>query len=213
MIRLLLIFSLVLVTGCAGVVQSNVVVFHELPTMPTKVKYAAVPFKEQQGSLEHKAYERQIKEELTKRGFVEVPTEEADVVMFFSYGIDNGKEVVWSYPIFGQTGASSSYTTGTVRSYGNYATYSGTIYRTPTYGVIGSGVTSDTEYSRFLKVELLESPALAKGGIKKIYEANVVSSGSSNQIAVVMPTMIRALFEDFPGKSGSTRNTALQLVK
>lgn len=213
MIRLLLLFSLALLTGCAGMVQSNVAVFHELPTMPTKVKYAAIPFKDQQGSLEHKSYERLIKEELAKRGFVEVPTEEADVVMFFSYGIDSGKEVVSSYPIFGQTGTSSSYTSGTVTSYGNYATYSGTTYKTPTYGVVGSGVTSDTEYTRFLKVELLESPALAKGDIKKIYEAKVISSGSNNQVAVVMPTMIKALFEDFPGKSGSTRKTALPLVK
>ena len=142
-----------------------------------------------------------------------MPTEEADVVMFFSYGIDSGKEVVSSYPIFGQTGTSSSYTSGTVTSYGNYATYSGTTYNTPTYGVVGSGVTSGTKYTRFLKVELLESPALAKGDIKKVYEAKVVSSGSSNQVAVVLPTMIKALFEDFPGKSGSTRKTALPLFQ
>lgn len=213
MIRLLLLFSLALLTGCAGMVQSNVAVFHELPAVQTKIKYAAIPFKDQQGSLEHKSYERLIKEELVKHGFVEVPAEEADVVMFFSYGIDSGKEVVSSYPIFGQTGTSSSYTSGTVTSYGNYATYSGTTYNTPTYGVVGSGVTSGTEYTRFLKVELLESTALAKGDIKKIYEAKVVSSGSSNQVAVVMPTMIKALFEEFPGKSGSTRKTALPLVK
>ena len=133
--------------------------------MPTKVKYTAIPFKDQQGSLEHKSYEQLMKEELAKRGFIEVPPEEADVIMFLSYGIDSGKEVVSSYPIFGQTGTSSSYTSGTVRSYGNHATYSGTTYNTPTYGVVGSGVTSGTEYTRFLKVELLESSALEKGDV------------------------------------------------
>lgn len=213
MIRLLLLLFLALLTGCAGLVQSNVAVFHEFPAAPSKVKYAAIPFKDQQGNLEYKSYERLIKEELAKRGFVEVSAEEADVVMFFSYGIDSGKEVVSSYPIFGQTGTSSSYTSGTVTSYGNYATYSGTTYNRPTYGVVGSGVTSDTKFTRFLKVELLESSALAKGDIKKIYEAKVVSSGSNNQVAVVMPTMIRALFEDFPGKSGSTRKSILPLIK
>lgn len=213
MTRLLLIFTLTFLTGCAGVVQSNVAVFHELPAMLAKVKYAAIPFKDQQGSLEHKSYERLIKEELAKRGFVEALTEDADVVMFFSYGIDSGKEVVSSYPIIGQTGTSSRYTSGTVTSYGNYATYSGTTYRNPTYGVVGSSVKSDTEYTRFLKVELFQNPVLANGNLKTIYEAKVISSGSSNQVAEVMPTMIKALFEDFPGKSGSTRKTELPLVK
>ncbi len=211
--RLLIVLSLTLITGCAGMVQSNVAVFHELPTVMTKVKYAAIPLKDQQGSLEHKSYEKLIKEELGKRGFVEAPVNEADVVMFFSYGIDSGKEIISSYPIFGRTGTSSSYTSGTVTSYGNYATYSGTTYNNPTYGVVGSRVSSDTRYTRFLKVEFLESLALEKGDVKKIYEAKVLSSGSSNQITVVMPTMIRALFEDFPGKSGSTRKTTSPLVK
>ncbi|HEX8987121.1 MAG TPA: DUF4136 domain-containing protein [Rhodocyclaceae bacterium] len=213
MLRLLVLLSLGLLTGCAGLVKSNIVVFHELPPSPTAIRYAALPLKDQQGSLEHKSYEKLIKDELNKRGFVEVAPEQADVALFFSYGVDSGKEVVSSYPIFGQTGTSSSYTSGTVTSYGNYATYSGTTYNTPTYGVVGSGVSSHTEFSRFLNVELLDMPALRSGTIKKVYEAKVGSAGSNGQVAVVMPTMIKALFEDFPGKSGSTRKSMLPVVK
>jgi hypothetical protein len=43
------------------------------------------------------------------------------------------------------------------------------------------------------------------GNIKKLYEGKVVSSGFSDQLAKVLPEMVKALFEDFPGQSGRTR--------
>jgi hypothetical protein len=166
-----------------------------------------VPFKEQEGSLEHKAYEQVVRQELNAKGLREAALEHAEVVVFLSYGIDTGKEVVSSYPIIGQTGVSSGYTHGTVQSYGGYGTYSGTTTYTPTYGAVGTGVKSHTEYTRFLRVDLLDKKALAEANIKKLYEAKVVSRGSSGQLPAVLPTMIKALFEDFPGKSASTRTS------
>jgi len=103
-------------------------------------------------------------------------------VIFFSYGIDTGKEVVLSYPIIGQTGVSSSSTYGTIQSYGRYGTYSGTTTYTPTYGVVGTGVASNTQYARFLKVDILNRTALSENKMAKIYEAKVISRGSSGQL-------------------------------
>ena len=108
-----------------------------------------VPFKEQEGSLEHKAYEQTVKQELIEKGFRETTLDQAEIVVFLFYGIDTGKQVVSSYPIIGQTGVSSSSTYGTVQSYGSYGTYSGTTTYTPQYGVVGTGVTSGTQYTRF----------------------------------------------------------------
>jgi hypothetical protein len=192
-----------LVSGCM-IVRSNISVFHDLP--PTAgFGYATLPLKGQEGSLEHKSYEQLVKAELNKRGYREVSVAEADILVFLDYGIDSGREVVSSYPIIGQTGTSSSYTTGTVTSYGGYATYSGTTYNTPTYGVVGTGTQSGTVFTRFLRLDFVDRAQLAAGKVQKRYEAKVISAGSSGQIAAVMPTMIKALFEDFPGTSGSTR--------
>lgn len=194
-----------LLWGCSTFVRSNISVFHDLPPTGQALKYATLPLKSQEGSLEHKSYEQLIKTELNKRGYVETPVAEADVIVFLDYGIDTGREVVSSYPIIGQTGTSSSYTSGTIQSYGGYATYSGTTYNTPAYGVVGSGTRSDTVYTRFLRLDFVDRAELAAGKVKKRYEAKVVSAGSSSQLAAVMPAMIKALFEDFPGKSGSVR--------
>jgi hypothetical protein len=203
-------FILVAVTcaalaGCAQFIRSQVSAFHEMSdgARPT---YAFLPFKEQEGSLEHKTYQSLLRQELNAKGFREVPIAQAQVIAFFQYGIDAGREVTYSYPIIGQTGTASSYTTGTVRSYGGgYATYSGTTYNTPSYGVVGTGVGSRTEYGRFLRLDLVDRAALVGGSVKKLYEGRVTSRGSSGQLSAVMPSMIRALFEDFPGKSGTTR--------
>ncbi len=198
-------------SGCAMLLRSQIAVFHELPEGFAGTTYAMIPFKEQEGSLEHKSHEQGIRQELNARGFRETPLEQAEVVVFLSYGIDTGREVVSSYPIIGQTGVSSSYTSGTVQSYGGYGTYSGTTTYTPRYGVVGTGVTSRTEYARFLRLDFLDKKTLAEGKIKKLYEGKVVSRGSSGQLVAVLPTMVKALFEDFPGKSGSTRTSTRSL--
>lgn len=199
-----IVFLASLASACTTV-RSHISVFHELDARIVGTTYALVPFKEQEGSLEHKTYEQAVKQELNAKGFKEAPFEQAKVVVFISYGIDTGKRVVTSYPIFGQTGVSSSHTYGTVQSYGSYGTYSGSTTYTPTYGVVGSGVGSRTEYTRILKLDILDKAAATEQKIKKLYEAEVISSGRSGQLAAVLPTMIKALFEDFPGKSVSTR--------
>jgi hypothetical protein len=53
--------------------------------------------------------------------------------------------------------------------------------------------------------------SLKEGKVKKRYEAKVVGIGSSSQLTVVVPAMINALFQDFPGKSGSTRSVDLPM--
>lgn len=203
--------SFLLLNGCSAFIVSDVTVFHEIPESFPGTTYAVIPFKEQQNSLEHRNYELSVKRELSSRGFSEVPAEDADIVIFITYGIDDGKQVVESYPIFGKTGVSSSYTTGSLYSYGRYGNYSGTTTYTPTYGVVGTGVSTSTVYTRYFKLEILDKDALAKKQIIKLYEGKVESKGGVGHLPVVLPYMIKALFEDFPGKSGSTRRSKLTI--
>jgi len=171
------------------------------------VTYALIPTKEQEGSLEFQYYVKLVKVELGKRGMTEAPFNQANYGIFMLYGIDDGKQVVSSYPIFGQTGTSSSYTTGTVTSYGNAASYSGTTYKTPTYGHVGSAACTDTEFTRYLNIDIIDIAKSGDGKVRKVYEGKAISSGSSAQLAPVMPAMIRSVFEDFPGKSGASRTS------
>ena len=116
-----------------------------------------------------------------------------------------------SVPVYGQTGVSSSTTYGTVTMYGNYGIYSGyTTYRR-TYGITGYRAQSYTTYPRELWLHIIEKPPSReeKTKVKVLYEAVVKSEGTSSQLARVMPYMVKAMFIEFPGKSGSTRTEFL----
>jgi hypothetical protein len=190
---------LAMLSGCA-LLRSQVAVVHQLPKDLSGTTYVMIPFKEQEGRLEHKAYEETVRQELNAKGFRETTVDQAQTVVFFAYGIDKGRAVDSSYPIIGQTGVETCTSTSCLDS-----------SPWPTYGVVGTRETRQTEYTRVLRLDIVDKQALAEGNIKKLYEGKVVSNGSSNQLMKVLPTMVKALFEDFPGQSGSTR-TSLQVT-
>lgn len=196
---------LVLLSGCTTLVHTRVSAFHELEQPLSGATYMFVPVKEQEGNLEFKTYARLIKAELHKRGMIETAYDQATFAIFMSYGIDDGKQVVSSYPIYGQTGTGNSYTTGRVTSYGNTASYSGTTYRTPTFGIVGSGTRIDTVYARYLKISIVDNAKSGEGKLHYVYEGTAISSGQTGQLVPIMPAMVRSVFEDFPGKSGASR--------
>ena len=198
------------ISGCT-VVSSNITVFHDLPPTTQPLKYAIFTPKNQEDSLEYSSYQELIREELNKLGYIETPLANADVIVIFEYGIDTGREKIFSEPIIGQTGVASSHTTGTITNNGQFSTYSETSENNPTYGVVGSRTRTATVYTRYLRLDFISRPKLADGKIKKRYEAKVISEGTSGQTAVIVPIMIKAIFQDFPGKSGTTRLVSIPM--
>ena len=89
---------LAMLPGCA-LLRSQVAVFHHLPKDISGTTYVMVPFKEQEGSLEHKAYEEALRQELNAKGFRETTADQAETVVLLAYGIDTGRGVVSSFPI------------------------------------------------------------------------------------------------------------------
>jgi Domain of unknown function (DUF4136) len=184
-----LLIATVLLTGLSGsaLLRSQVAVSHQLPKDLSGTTYVMIPFKDQEGSLEHKAYEEAVRQELNAKGFRETTVEQAETVVFLAYGIETVRVVVSSYPIIGQTGVEDS-------------------NPWPTYGPVGKRESSQTEYTRVLRLDIVDKEDFAEGNIqKKVYEGRVVSSGFSDKLDKVLPKMVKALFEDFPGQSGSTK--------
>ena len=209
--NLIMVIVTLALTACGTMVTARVSSFHNLPAQPSGLTFAVMPYQWQNGSLEFQTYANAINAELQSKGFVAAPPDQAQYVVFLAYAIDSGREVSYSYPIIGQTGVSSSYTSGMVQTYGNTASYSGTTTYNPTYGVVGTGQGSRTEYRRVVRLDVLDKSALAAGQVSKVYEGEVVSSGSTGQLSAVMPTLLYALFKDFPGKSGQSKTVTLPM--
>ncbi len=113
------------------------------------------------------------------------------------YGIGNPQNQTYSYalPVFGQTGIASSNTYGTINSYGGYSTYNGTTTYTPTYGITGyqTYVRSATTYFRYFTLDALDlAEYKVTKGIVPLWKMTVTSTGSSNDLRLVMPVLVAA---------------------
>ncbi len=57
---LAMMLAALLLSGCIGLVRSDVAVFHQLGESPTPTTYAFVPLKGQESSLEYKTYKELV---------------------------------------------------------------------------------------------------------------------------------------------------------
>lgn len=152
--------------------------------------------KGQENSLEYKTYQDLVRAELLKHGYQETLPEKADVVIAFSYGIDSGQTIL-----------SSSHTSGTINS-GASTPISGKLNL---LGFGDGGVEADTKhtyttiYNRVFQFYIVNKKTVGTEKLEVLYEASVKSAGSASHLTKVMPGMVKALFKEFPGKSGATR--------
>ena len=165
-------------------------------------------------SLEFKTYKSKLEAKLTSVGHtVTDDPSNAKYIVFFTYGIDDGKENVYSYPLIGQTGGGTTYSSGTVNSSGGgSATFSGTSYKMPTFGVVGTNTGSYTYYKRVIAVDMVDAESLSSAEPTRIYEGRTISSGTCNVIGEVIDEMFEAMFTDFPSESGKNRTLQIPSV-
>lgn len=148
--------------------------------------------------LQFKEYATYVNRALIKQGFIAADSiENANIAIFLIYGIGQPQEHEYSYstPTFGQTGVSSSTTTGTLSSYGRYGSYSGTTTYTPKYGVTGSSthIGTYTTYTRFMvldAIDLVEYKETKKE--LQLWRTTVTSVGSSGDLRIVFPILVAA---------------------
>ena len=156
--------------------------------------------------LQFKEYAAYVNRALIKQGFVPAESfEKANVAIFLVYGIGDPQERQYSYslPTWGQTGVSSSHTTGTISSYGGYGSYSGTTTYTPTYGVTGSTthIGSHTTYFRFMVLDAVDLDEYKKSKKEvQLWKTTVASAGSSGDLRQVFPILVAAS-QQYVGKN------------
>ncbi len=182
-------------------VETTVETHHRLTAADVGKRVVVLPVqKEGAGTLEFAEYAKLVEDGLHKQGFQVVPAgEPAELVAFFGYGIDQGRDELYSYavPQFGQTGVQSSQTFGTVQSYGPSATYSGTTTYSPSYGITGWTPQVGTRrlYTRTIVLDIYD---VSQGSEPiKLYESVATSQGSSGALGEVIDEIVASLFQDF----------------
>ena len=181
-----LIFSITILlvsllqTGCGTGVKSTVTYFYTTaPPVGSSVAIEASDW--QSKNLEFNHYKSLLEIELQNSGFaINNNQETADYLGEFTYGVDRqGNTETYVVPR----------TTTSTNAYGQ--TTSSTSYSRRTRQV------HQREVQLYLKKNRSET-GLDEGSV----HMRLLSAGSSNEMAAVMPTFIYQLFKKWPGKSG-----------
>jgi hypothetical protein len=175
-------------------VESRVTRFHSLEKGRDagRTTYVVYTPAERKSSLEFASYAALIKKELNARGFSEAVAGDApDLLAIFEYKVgDSGSS---STSVYAPTASGNS---AFARGFNASA---------------GALAVTEAEYLRFALLRLIRVKGVAEP--TTVFEAQVSSSGSTRELPVVMPTLIRSMFTEFPGKSGETIKVTLPVVR
>lgn len=197
---------LALVLGaCASNLKSDVARFHKLNEVEPGATFSVVPKNPAlQGSLEFEQYAALVRGELTKFGYKAVNAANAsDLVVEVAFGISEGEQVIRSRPtayygFYGPYGYGHPFYTGYYRR-GYFHGYYPFGYAPEVY--------SYTVYTRALGMDIVRPGATRD----VVFEGEVRSVGRDNRLPEIMPYLVQAMFTNFPGESGVTKEVVIKL--
>ncbi|ANK82909.1 MAG: hypothetical protein TEF_20460 [Rhizobiales bacterium NRL2] len=189
--------GLVLLMGCARVLDTQVTSVSDLPEGRAAGATIAVigASEDIARSLIFRRAKDRMAAEFRERGFVVVPNDaEPRYVAAVDYRMGEGETTIreLSQPVFGIVGYTRISSGGKVRL-------------APVHGIIGYEWVpiSVTTYGSALMVYIHDTAR--EEGEARVYEGRVTARGSCGRLDVVLDDMITALFEKFPDQSGRVR--------
>ena len=191
--------------------KANVARFQAMPAPQGQsfVIQAADPMN--RGGLEFSQYSQRVRQHLLAQGYTEAPSAQAaSLLVMLDYGVDNGQTEVRSYPSFGGFG------------YGGYGGYGGFGYGRPYYSRFGyygarspfyygwndpfwgggygyNDIDTYTVFTSYLDMDIKRA---ADG--QSVFEGTAKARSRTDNLQVLVPNLVEAMFQGFPGRSGET---------
>ncbi len=192
--------------GCAlgpPPVRTEVTSFNAWSNLPPDRTYTFARTLEYQNSPDLQSYEDLVRQELGVQGFRFVPDpSQANLVVTLRPSVSGATVMLrdpWpADPYFGGFGFRGLRPLGW---YGPYWGYGGFYDDFRDYGV--------RVFQRRLELDIDSRATPAT----RYYEGRVESVGDSDRLPPIMPFLVRALFTDFPGNNGQTRQVDVPVVR
>ena len=213
--------ALLALSACATGLPTQVSRFQAMPAPQGQsfVIQAAEP--SNQGGLEFSQYADLVRRHLIAQGYSEAPSvQDATFVVSLDYGVDDGEQRVVTYPSvrsglgygpygYGPYGYRGAYG-GFYRPYYSRFGYFGRGYSPfyygwddPFWGVpYGPGardIDVQTFYTSFVDLDIRRR---ADG--QSLFEGTAKARSRTDELQVLVPNLVEAMFTNFPGRSGET---------
>jgi hypothetical protein len=186
--------------ACATGLPTQVSRFQALPAPQGQSFVIQAERPENRGGLEFAQYAELVRRHLIAQGFTEASSPaSATLAVTLDYGVDNGREKVVSYP-----GSRFGFGAGFYPRFGYYGRrypfYYG--WHDPINSPLHWGhdeVRSYTLYTSYVDMDIRRT---ADG--QALFEGTAKARSRTDQLQVLVPSLVEALFTNFPGRSGET---------
>ncbi|MDR2213935.1 MAG: DUF4136 domain-containing protein [Pseudomonadales bacterium] len=188
-----------LLSACVSSIRSDVLTFHEgpLPAGEAVRVVALDPVK--QNSLEFQSYARLVEAELRKIGYQPSTDANAPLIAALDYSVAPYSTTVSS---MGGRGPRPFF----ARYHFSYGRYYDPFY----FGLYNdwgpSSYTTTPNYLRTVTLNIERNDA----DRERLFEGRVQSSGRQNLLPELMPYLLTALFQNYPGESGVTKVVTIE---
>jgi hypothetical protein len=200
-------------SACATGLPTQVSRFQAMPAPQGQTFYIQSADPRNRGGLEFAQYADMVARRLSQLGYVQAPTpQSASFVVELDYGIDQGKQKIVTYPGtgrfgYGGFGPGGIGYGGFYRPYYSRFGYFGRRLHPFYYGWDDSfysafdypEVRSYTEYTSYLDMDIKR-----RGDGQALFEGTAKARSRTDELQVLVPNLVEAMFTGFPGRSGET---------
>ncbi len=186
-------------SACAETLDTTVSRYQAMPA-PQGQTFYVVPVggMAASGGLEFQRYAGIVAQQLQARGYQPASSRQsANLIVQFGYGVDHGLTRVVSDPFYGDRFGYGGF--GSPFYYPRYGFRSAFSYGWNDPFWYGGGVDSYVEYHPQIDLHIR-----AAGTNQPLFDGRAQARSTTNRLDRTIPSLVEAMFADFPGRSGET---------
>jgi hypothetical protein len=191
-----------LLTACASPITTRVTSFNQWPADMAGSTFSYITPMDTTRQLEQATYEGYVQAELEKRGLKRAPAGENGRLQVDVATSTRSEEKTWLQPVYQDNMVfMPPYRDAAGRFYGG-----GWVPDPFGPRYVGDRPVSMTVYTSSLRLRLLDTKGTPAGKPPRtVFESRAVYEGGTGDLPLVVPYLVRAVFDDFPGQNGQVR--------
>jgi hypothetical protein len=192
-----------LLAACASPITARVTSFNQWPTNAAGSTFSYVSRTDNKRELEQATYESYVQAELEKRGLVRAPAGQVGRMQVDVNSSNRSEQKTYLQPIYQDNYVYlPPYRDAAGRIFPG-------VWTLDPFGprYVGDRQINTTLQTSTLQLRLLDSQGSPPGKPRTVFESRAIfeGEGGGDQLPQVVPYLVRAVFDDFPGQNGRVR--------
>lgn len=197
----LMALLVVFLTACASPITAKVTSFNQWPTDTAGATFSFIRPADALNDLEQQAYEGTVQQALERLGLRRAPTGQSGRIQVDVVTSNGAREKRFHEPIYRDNFIyQPPYRDAAGNVFGGF-------WVPDPFGsrYVGDRIVTRTVQVSNLRVRLLDTQGNAPGKPRAVFESRAVYEGSNEDLPTLVPFLVRAVFDDFPGQNAKVK--------